>query len=73
MTASLHEDYIEQFLSVPKMSVQHLSELTRLSGISTQIHALIKELSEKKNVDTKLTEKEQTAFTELYRLMETFM
>ena len=73
MTASLHEDHIEQFLSIPKMSVQHLSELTRLSGISTQIHALIKELSEKKNVDMKLTEKEQTAFTELYRLMETFM
>ncbi|MDV6169502.1 ParB/RepB/Spo0J family partition protein [Flavobacterium sp. DG1-102-2] len=73
MTASLHEDYIEQFLSEPKMSVQHLSELTRLSGISTQIQSLIKELSGKKNVDMKLTEKEQTAFTELYKLMETFM
>lgn len=73
MEAFLHEDYIEQFLSQPKMSVQHLSELTRLSGISTQIHSLIKELSGKKNMDIKLTEKEQTAFTELYKLMETFI
>lgn len=73
MTASLHEDYIEQFLLEPKMSVQYLSELTRLSGISTQIQGLIKELSGKKNVEMKLTEKEQIAFTELYKLMETFM
>src|SRR5690606_8969844 len=73
LTASLHEEYIEQFLSEPKMSVQELNELTQLSGISSQIKNLIKELSVKKNADIKLTEKEQIVFTELHVLMETFM
>jgi ParB/RepB/Spo0J family partition protein len=72
-TASLHEELIEQFLSEPKMSAQELNELTQLSGISTQIKDLIKELSAKKNIDMKLTEKEQIVFTELYGLMENFM
>jgi ParB/RepB/Spo0J family partition protein len=72
LTASLHEEYIEQFLSEPKMSVQELSELAQLSGISNQIKNLIKELSMKKNADIRLTEKEQIVFGELYELMETF-
>jgi len=73
LTASFHEEYIEKFLSEPKMSVQELNELTRLSGISTQINDIIKELSMKKNANIELTEKEQVAFSELYKLMGTFM
>jgi ParB/RepB/Spo0J family partition protein len=71
--ASLHEELIEQFLLEPKMSVHELDELTQLSGISTQIKSLIRELSVKKNIDMKLTEKEKIVFTELYKLMENFM
>jgi len=70
--ASLHEDEIEQFLTEPKMSVTELSELTLLSGISSQIKNLIQELSRKKNLNIKLTEKEQSLFADLYKLMETF-
>jgi hypothetical protein len=71
--ASLHEEQIEQFLTDPKMSMMELSELTQLSGVSMQIKNLIKELSVKQNLNIKLTEKEQSVFTDLYKLMETFI
>ena len=71
--AALHEEQIEQFLTEPKMSVTELSELTQLSGISSQIKNLIHELSVKKNLNMKLTEKEQSVFADLYKLMETFI
>ena len=69
---SMHEEFIEQFLTEPKMSVTELSELAQLSGISVLIKNLIKELSIKKNLNMKLTEKEQSVFVDLYKLMETF-
>ncbi|GHT65761.1 hypothetical protein FACS189452_00470 [Bacteroidia bacterium] len=72
-TASLNEEHIEQFLTEPKMSIAELSELTQLSGISIQIKNLIKELSVKKNLGMKLTEKEQSVFADLYKLMENFI
>ena len=71
--ASLHEDEIEQFLTERKMSVAELSELTLLSGLSSQIKNLIKELSVKQNLNIKLTEKEQLVFADLYKLMQTFI
>ena len=71
--AALHEEQIEQFLTEPKMSVTELCELTQLSGVSSQIKNLIQELSVKKNLNIKLTEKEQTVFADLYKLMETFI
>jgi hypothetical protein len=55
------------------MSVTELCELTQLSGVSTQIKNLIKELSVKKNLNMKLTEIEQSVFADLYKLMETFI
>ena len=70
--ASLHEEQIDQFLTESKMSVTELCELTQLSGVSMQIKNLIQELSVKKNLNIKLTEKEQIVFTDLYKLMETF-
>lgn len=71
--ASLHEEHIEQFLLTPQMTVMELCELTQLSGISIQIKNLIQELITKKNLNVKLTEKEQSTFVELYKLMENFM
>jgi len=71
--ASLHEEHIERFLTEPKMSVTELCELTQLSGVSSQIKNLIEELRAKKNLNVKLTEKEQSVFTDLYKLMETFI
>ncbi len=72
-TASLNEDEILHFLKEPKISVMELSEMTQLSGISTQIRNLIRDLSVKKNLNVKLTEKEQVVFEDLYQLMETFI
>lgn len=72
-TASLNEEHILQFLSEPKMSVTELCEITQLSGFTTQIKNLIKELGVKKNLNIKLTEKEQSVFDDLYKLMETFI
>ena len=71
-TASFNEEHIEQFLTEPKMSVTELCELAQLSGISVLIKNLIKELSIKKNLNMKLTDKEQSVFVDLYKLMETF-
>jgi ParB/RepB/Spo0J family partition protein len=71
--ASLHEEQIEQFLTEQKMSVIELCELTQLSGVSAQIKNLIQELSAKKNLNIKLTEKEQIVFEDLYKLMQTFI
>jgi len=71
--ASLHEEQIEQFLTEPKMSITELCELTQLSGVSSQIKNLIKDLSVKQNLNIKLTEREQSVFADLYKLMETFM
>ena len=69
----MHEEQIEQFLTDPKMSIAELCELTQLSGVSSQIKNLIQELSVKKNLNMKLTEKEQSVFADLYKLMETFI
>jgi len=71
--ATLHEEQIEQFLTEPKMSIAELCELTQLSGVSSQIKNLIQELSVKKSLNIKLTEKEQNVFADLYKLMETFI
>ncbi len=71
-TASLNEEEIFYFLTEPKMSVAELSELTLLSGLSTLIKNLIKELSVKRNLNIKLTEKEEVVFGDLYQLMENF-
>jgi len=71
--ATLHEEQIEQFLTEPQMSITELCELTQLSGVSSQIKNLIQELSVKKNLNIKLTEKEQSVFADLYKLMETFI
>ena len=71
--ASLHEEQIEQFLTEPKMSVTELCEQTQLSGVSSQIKNLIQELTTKKNLNIKLTEKEQMVFEDLYKLMQTFI
>lgn len=71
--ASLNEEEIFYFLSEPKVSVAELCEITQLSGVSTQIRNLIRDLSTKKNLNIKLTEKEQNVFEDLYKLMETFI
>ncbi|MBS9766130.1 MAG: ParB/RepB/Spo0J family partition protein [Flavobacteriaceae bacterium] len=71
-TASINEEELLEFLKNPKISVTELSEMTQLSGISTQIRNLIKDLSSKKNRNIKLSEKEQVLFEELYKLMENF-
>lgn len=71
--AALHEEQIERFLTEPKMSMKELCELTQLSGVSVQIKSLIQELSAKQNFGIKLTEKEQTVFFDLYKLMQTFI
>jgi len=68
-TASLYEEYIERFLTEPKMSVTELCELAQLSGMSVQIKNLIQELSKKKNFNIKLTEKEQSVLIDLYKLI----
>ena len=47
--------------------------MTQLSGLSTQIKNLIKELGVKKNLNIKLTEKEQTVFEDLFKMMETYV
>jgi len=73
LTASLNEEHIVAFLSEPKMSVIELCEITQLSGLSTQIKMLIKELGVKRNLNIKLTEKEQIVFGDLYKLMEAFI
>jgi len=70
--ASLHEEQIELFLTESNMSVTELCELTQLSGVSTLIKNLIQELITKKNLNIKLTEKEQVVFADLFKLMETF-
>jgi len=70
--ASINEEEILYFLSEPKFSVTELSEMTQLSGLSTQIKNLIKELGVKKNLNIKLTEKEQTVFEDLFKMMETY-
>lgn len=72
-TASLNEDEIVHFLKERQVSVDELSEMTQLSGISTQIRTLIKDLSVKKNLNVKLTEKEQIVFEDLYKLMSNFI
>lgn len=71
--ASMNEDKIFRFLSEPKVSVTELSEMTQLSGISMQIRNLIRDLGTKKNLNIKLTEKEQIVFEDLYKIMGTFM
>jgi ParB/RepB/Spo0J family partition protein len=71
--ASLHEEEIERFLTEPKMSITELCELTQMSGLSSHIKNLIKELGVKQNLGIKLTEKEQVVFADLYKLMETFV
>ena len=71
--ASLNEDEIVHFLTERQVSVDELSEMTQLSGISTQIRNLIKDLSVKKNLNVKLTEKEQIVFEDLYKLMSNFI
>ena len=71
--AALHEEQIELFLKEPKMSITELCELTQLSGVSSQIKNLIQELTTKKNLNIKLTEKEQIVFEDLYKLMQTFI
>lgn len=72
-TASINEQEILNFLSEPQVSVAELCERTQLSGLSTQIKHLIKELSVKKNLNMQLTEKELSVFGDLYKLMETFI
>lgn len=71
--ASMHEEEILHFLSQPPVSATELSERAQLSGLTTQIKYLIKELSVKKSLDIKLTAKEHDAFGDLLRLTETFM
>jgi hypothetical protein len=71
--ATLHEEQIEQFLTESKMSIAELCELTQLSGVSSQMKNLIQDLSVKKNLNIKLTEKEQIVFEDLYKLMQIFV
>ena len=70
--ASLYEEEISNFLSVSAMTAGELRETTHMSGLSTQIKNLTKELSTKRSLDIKLTEKERIAFESLYKIMETF-
>lgn len=70
--ASLHEEEILNFLTEPLVTVNELYERAQLSGFSSQIKILIRELSIKKNLNIKLQEKEQNLFEELYRLMEIY-
>jgi len=72
-TASLHEEEIYLFLEETNMSVEELLERTQLSGVSVQIKNLIKELSIKKNLNIKLTDKEKCLFEDLYKLMEIYV
>lgn len=72
-TASLHEQEIERFLSEPQMGVKQLVEMTQLSGFSIQIQKVIKELTHKKNLDIKLTERELGLFADLQQLMQTLI
>ncbi len=71
--ASLNEEELLYFLTEPQVSVIELCEMTQLSGVSTQIRNLTKELSVKKNLNIKLTTKEQNLFEDLYKLMENFI
>jgi ParB/RepB/Spo0J family partition protein len=70
--ASLHEEEILNFLVEPLMPVNELSERSRLSGFSSQIKILVKELSKKKNLNIKLTEKEHKLLEDLHTLTGTF-
>lgn len=71
--ASLNEEEIYYFLTELKVSVDQLHEITQMSGISTQLRSLIKDLGIKKSRNIKLTEKEQNLFDDLYKLMEMFI
>jgi ParB/RepB/Spo0J family partition protein len=71
--ASLHEEEILIFLTEPLNTVAELSERCQLSGFSSQIKILIKELSKKENLNVKLTEKEHNILEDLRKLMEAFL
>lgn len=71
--ASLHEEEILFFLTEPLLTVTELSERSQLSGFSSQIKILIKELSVKENVNVKLTEKEHSLLVDLSKIMEAFV
>jgi ParB/RepB/Spo0J family partition protein len=71
--ASFNEEELIYFLTEPKVSVAELHEMTQLSGLSTQLKFLIKELGVKQNLNIKLTDKEHHVFKDLYKLMEKFM
>jgi ParB/RepB/Spo0J family partition protein len=70
--ASLHEEEILIFLTEPLLTVTELSERSQLSGFSSQIKILIKELGAKKNLNVQLTEKESDLLGDLSKLLETF-
>ncbi|HAT3994327.1 hypothetical protein CMT90_11790 [Elizabethkingia anophelis] len=69
MNASINEEELLFFLQEPKISVDDLLEMTQLSGISTQLKNLIRELSMKASLDIKLTEKEKELANDLSLLM----
>ncbi len=71
--ASLHEEEILFFLTEPLLTVTELNERTQLSGFSSQIKILIKELGLKENTNVKLTEKEHDLLGDLRKLMEVFV
>lgn len=70
--ASLHEEEILSFLTEPLLTVPELSERSQLSGFSSQIKILIKELGAKKNLNVQLTEKESDLLGDLSKLLEAF-
>lgn len=70
--ASLHEEEILIFLTEPLLTVTELSERSQLSGFSSQIKILIKELGAKKNLNIQLTQKESDLLGDLSKLLETF-
>ncbi|HCM33827.1 ParB/RepB/Spo0J family partition protein [Chryseobacterium sp.] len=70
--ATLHEEEILSFLTEPLLTVTELSERSQLSGFSSQIKILIKELGAKKNLNVQLTVKENDLLGDLNKLLETF-
>ncbi|MDR6546694.1 ParB/RepB/Spo0J family partition protein [Chryseobacterium rhizosphaerae] len=71
--ATLHEEEILSFLTEPLLTVTELSERSKLSGFSSQIKILIKELGAKKNLNVQLTEKESDLLGDLSKLLEAFV
>lgn len=71
--ASIHEEEILDFLANASMTVNELSEKSKMSGFSSIIKKVVEELSIKKNQGMNLTEKEFHLLKDLNQLAESFI